>query len=196
MRLACVYLAILAMGLLALGRPGHTPGPAGLQTGDQVRIRPINVDPRYAPLFDLDLTVNPEGKISIPSFDLELDVLSLQPEIAEVLIRSELRDASDLHWLDLSILATREALPLPGQYCVTVGGAVRSPGPIALKPRMTLAEAVEAAGGPTTRAITKRVRLYRQGHVMTLDLGNPAHANRAVAQNDTIDLPARIWRTP
>ena len=193
MRFAFVYLAIFATCFLALGQPGKAPTAGGLQPGDQIRIRPVKVGHGYSSLFDLDLTVDADGRIAIPAFDLELDVLTLQPEDAEVIIRSALRGSSDLTRLDLDFFATRDGLPLPGQHCVTVGGSVHRPGPVALKPGMTLAQAIDAAGGATTWGSTKRVRIYREGTVTVYDLNNPAHANGTLAQNDTIDVPAKHW---
>ena len=193
MRYAFVYLAIFATCFLALGQPGKVPVGAGLQPGDHIRIRPIDVGHGFSSLFDLDLAVDEDGRVSIPAFDLNLEVRTLQPEDAEVIIRSELREASDLAGLDLSIFATRDGLPLPGQHCVTVSGQVQVPGPVALKPGMTLAEAITAAGGASTWGSTKRIRIYREGTVAVYDLNNPAHANRTLVQNDTIDVPARHW---
>jgi protein involved in polysaccharide export with SLBB domain len=193
MRYGFVYLAIFAACVLALGRPVDPPATGGLRPGDQLRIRPVTVDHGFAPLFQLDLTVDAEGRIALPAFDLELDVHALQPEDAEVLIRSALREASDLIRLDLTILATRDGLPLSGQHCVSVGGSVHQPGPVALKPGMTLAQAIDAVGGATPRGNLKHVRVYREGSVTSYDLTNPAHANGSLARNDMIDVPARTW---
>ena len=78
--------------------------------------------------------------------------------------------------LTLSIFATREGVPLPGQSCVSVGGSVRQPGQIALSPGLTLAQAVQTAGGATGSGNTKRIRLFRHGTVRRYDLANPQHA--------------------
>ncbi len=192
MRFAFVYLGILAMCVLALGQPRDAPTAGGIQPGDQILIRPIKVEQRYAALFDLDLTVDDDGTVSIPTFDLKLDVRSMQPEDAEVIIRSTLREASDLTRLDLDIFATRDNLPLPGQHCVTVSGHVHRTGPVALEPGMTLAEAVEVVGGITPSGQPRRVRLYREGTVQVCNLATPAQANRRLAPNDTIDVPGRF----
>jgi protein involved in polysaccharide export with SLBB domain len=193
MRYGFVYLAIFAACFLALGRPVDPPAAGGLRPGDQLRIRPVNVGHGLAPLFQLDLRVDAKGRIAISAFDLELDVHALHPEDAEVRIRSALREASDLIQLDLTILATRDGLPLPGQHCVSVGGSVRQPGPVALKQGMTLAQAIDAVGGATPKGSLKRVRVYREGSITSYDLTNPAHANRLLARNDMIDVPARTW---
>ncbi len=104
-----------------------------------------------------------------------------------------MREASELTRLDLSIFAIRDALPLPGQHCVTVRGHVHRPGPVALKPGMTLAQAIDAAGGATSSGQASRIRFYREGTVNVCDLDTPVHGNRRLSPNDTIDVPGRRW---
>jgi polysaccharide export outer membrane protein len=62
------------------------------------------------------------------------------------------------------------------EQLVTMSGKVNRPGPIQFTRGMTLAQAIAAAGGPSTFGTTKRVFVYREGKKYPLSpLTNDEH---------------------
>jgi polysaccharide export outer membrane protein len=56
---------------------------------------------------------------------------------------------------------------------VSIGGEVRQPSLYRLPPATSIAEAVALAGGATERGRLERVRLFRDGHEIRIDLTRP-----------------------
>jgi polysaccharide export outer membrane protein len=73
-------------------------------------------------------------------------------------------------------------------FRVTVGGEVRQPNVYSLSRSSTVAQAIAGAGGPTDRGRLTKVRLYRDGKQIPLDLNDPRsdQANLAVRSGDAI----------
>jgi len=78
---------------------------------------------------------------------------------------------------------------------VTLAGSVNRPGPIAWANGMTLAQALAAAGGPTTFGTTKRVTIYREGKKYALSpLTNDQHKLEKIYPSDTIEVDqVKAW---
>jgi protein involved in polysaccharide export with SLBB domain len=55
-------------------------------------------------------------------------------------------------------------------YHVAVGGDVRNPTLLTLRPEVTIGQAIALAGGPNERGRVDRVRILRDGGELTLDL--------------------------
>ena len=192
MRIAFLHLFLCATCFLAFAQQDDDESP-GLQPGDQVRIRPGTANHALGRHLRHDLTVDDTGRITLPGPDLELNVLGLQATRAAILIQSALRSASGLPKLNLTVLSSRNGLPLPEQHCLTIEGEVAEPGLIPYRPPMTLADSLAAVGGTTTLGATKRVKLYRGGDLFTYDLADPAHAALLLWPHDIIEVPARLW---
>ncbi len=79
-------------------------------------------------------------------------------------------------------------LTLEPLFRVTVGGEVRSPNVYSLPRSATVAGAIAGAGGPTERGRVNKVRLYRGGKRMSLDLNDPRSddANMSIRSGDNI----------
>lgn len=67
---------------------------------------------------------------------------------------------------------------------VNVGGEVKAPSRIPYTPDLTLMSAINAAGGPTEFANTKKVRLIRGKEVMVID-------SKKILSNPSLDLPVK-----
>lgn len=192
MRLAFLHLLLCASCFLAFGHQGREVSP-GLQPGDQVRLRPDQSNPGPSQPVSHDLTVDDAGRLSVPGFGLSFDVRGLRANTVAELVQSGIRDASGLPGLRVSVLSSRDGLPLPEQQCVTVGGEVHEPGPLPFRWDTTLAKAVQAAGGATASGATERIKLYRGGDVFTYDLGNPKEASLTLQRSDIVEVPTRPW---
>lgn len=191
-RLAFLHLFLCASCFLAFAQPDSKVS-TGLQPGDQVRIRSVGAHRDNDVPVRIDQLVDGDGRLSLPEFGLVLDVLDIQAADVSVAIRDGLRKASGRPRLQVTVLSSRNGLPLPEQRCLTVGGRVRDPGPIPYRPGITLAESLAAAGGTTESSATKRIKVYRGGEEVSYDLHNPAHAALRLWPHDIIEVPAKFW---
>lgn len=78
---------------------------------------------------------------------------------------------------------------------LTIAGSVNRPGPIEIIKGMTLAQAIAAAGGPSTFGTTKRVNVYRDGKKYKFSpLTDDKHKLERVYPGDTIEVDqVRAW---
>lgn len=83
------------------------------------------------------------------------------------------------------------------QQIITISGSVQRPGPIQYSSGMTLAQAIAAAGGPSTFGTTKRVSVYREGTKYSLSpLVNDKHKLERVYPGDTIEVAGvKAWES-
>ena len=75
-----------------------------------------------------------------------------------------------------------------------MGGEVRTPNLYTVSPLMTIAQVVALAGGATERGRLERVRLYRNGTEVLVDLKSPENglAQSRVQSGDQIYVDRRI----
>ena len=80
---------------------------------------------------------------------------------------------------------------------VTVTGSINRPGQIPYSKGMTLAQALAAAGGPTTFGTTKRVSVYREGKKYLLSpRTNDKHKLERIYPDDTIEVDqVKAWES-
>ncbi|MDQ8192544.1 YfbK domain-containing protein [Roseibacillus persicicus] len=78
---------------------------------------------------------------------------------------------------------------------VTVAGSVNRPGLVAGSGELTLAEAIDLGGGPSTFGTTKRVTIYREGKKYQLSpLTNSAHAQEKLYPGDVVEVDqVKAW---
>jgi protein involved in polysaccharide export with SLBB domain len=74
---------------------------------------------------------------------------------------------------------------------ITVGGQVRIPGPVSFSAGLTLRQVIERAGGATEFGALHRVRLVRDGKMMTFDLTIPESQAVIIRHNDTVEVPQK-----
>lgn len=86
-------------------------------------------------------------------------------------------------------LATRGE---PFMRRVTVGGFVRSPGPVASGEGLTLRAAIDQAGGASEFGSMRRVKLIRDGKLRQFDLTDEKVGPVAVEPADTIEVPQKM----
>lgn len=80
---------------------------------------------------------------------------------------------------------------------VTVTGSVNQPGLVAGSGELTLAEAIDLGGGPSTFGTTKRVTVYREGKKYQLSpLTNAAHAQEKLYPGDVVEVDqVKAWES-
>lgn len=79
----------------------------------------------------------------------------------------------------------------PNEETVTVGGFVRSPGPVPYAKELTLYGAIQARGGATEYGSMKRVKLIRNGRQTILDVTKTQSMQMPLQRNDTIEVPQK-----
>lgn len=134
--------------------PTADPGPPprySLQPGDQLEIKF-----RYNPELDEQITVQPDGRFSVP---MARDVLAAGRTLADVtddLTQAYLRELRD----PAITVQLRNALPTR----VYVAGEVNAPGEyINVGPPLTVVQAIARAGGLKNSANHDRIILVRRG---------------------------------
>jgi len=158
------------------------PVEAVLQPGDAVRIT-VWRNPELSGEFPLAA----DGSILHPLYR-ELRVIGLPYSRVEAEVRALLAryDAENPQFVIEPLLQ------------VSVGGEVRQPNLYRLPPETTIAQAVALAGGATDRGRLDRVRLFRGGEEIRIDLTRPEAglAQEPIRSGDQlyVDRKVSIWR--
>ena len=79
----------------------------------------------------------------------------------------------------------------PNEETVTVGGQVRSPGPVPFAKELTLYGAIQARGGATEFGSMHRVKLIRNGRQTIYDATKTQNMQMPLQRNDTIEVPQK-----
>lgn len=120
-----------------------------LQVGDGLAVKFYR-----NPELDQDVTIRPDGKISLPFID-EIMCAGMTPaELDRVITR---RYVGELAVPDITVIVTQL-----GGHRVYVDGEVTKPNMVQLAGGMTLLGAISSAGGFTPRAIREQVILIRR----------------------------------
>jgi len=130
--------------------PRGLPGPYRLHVGDQLNIRFYR-----NPELDQEVTVRPDGMISLPYVDDVKAAGLTPPELDAQLTKMY---TGELATPDVTVIVVTFA----GQR-IYVGGEVARQGILDLTANLTLIQAVMAAGGFTNYARRDKVVLVRQG---------------------------------
>jgi polysaccharide export outer membrane protein len=130
--------------------------PASLRPGDVLRITVLR-----HPELSGEFAIHSDGTVLHPVYR-DLHVTDVPLEDAEQRIRAL-----------LGRFESRPEFVIDPLFQVAVGGEVREPNLYALRPTTTIAQAVATAGGATDRGRLDRVRLFREGREVLIDLSRP-----------------------
>ncbi|ETW98435.1 MAG: hypothetical protein ETSY1_18795 [Candidatus Entotheonella factor] len=170
-----MMIVVLAVGLLQMGctasRDGSRPPPGSsvgavdvaavphtepltgdyrIQRGDRLTIRFFN-----NPEFSQDITVRPDGKITLPYID-DVEVAGMTSSDVDATITERFR----------KVLLEPEITVIVREFAsqrVYVGGQVSKPGLVALTGQTTALQAIMSAGGFLDSAQVSQVLLIRRG---------------------------------
>ena len=150
---------LLLAGLAATGMTSHaqtntSPGQS-LRPGDHLRITVLSDDKNLSGEFE----VAPDSSLKHPLYN--------QVKVVGVPV-SQLRGTFASFLRKFQREPQLEVEPL---FKVTVSGEVRTPNFFLLPPETTVMEAITRAGGPTERANLDQVTVMRDGHKLSLNLG-------------------------
>lgn len=155
---------VVAIGLL-LGCGGRTQAPVVSRVENPIVLpeRPVYkiavgdillIKFFYYPNYDIDVTVRPDGMVTIPLVG-EVQAEGMTPSELEQVIRSKY--AKILVEPEVSVIVRYFA-----QQRIFVFGEVRSPGAIPYSGAMTIVDAIASAGGHSTSAKLSSVILMRR----------------------------------
>ena len=181
-----LLLAAMALGILfpdtlrAQTSPGAgTVPPQMLRPGDVVRLAIWR-----EPDFSGEFTVDRSGVIVLPRLG-DVQVLELDPET----LRETLLEGYRRYLINPSIEITILRR-------VNVMGAVQRPGLYPVDPTVTIADVLALAGGSTPIGDPSKIRLIRDGEVISTTLGEGTRIGESpIRSGDQIVVPERNWIT-
>jgi protein involved in polysaccharide export with SLBB domain len=156
--------------------------------------RAIEIQIKGVPADDSSLisgayTVSDGGTIRMPLLSGPIRAAGLSPTSLAQSIEAAYRAEKIFTTPAVNVIATSlEALE---ELVVTVGGQVKSAGPVKFYRGLTIWEAVQSAKGATEFGAMNRVRLTRGKQVKEYDLKKPEHMNIKLEPKDTIEVPQK-----
>jgi protein involved in polysaccharide export with SLBB domain len=151
----------------------------GVDANEQVRINGVY------PVSNL-------GSVRMPDVG-EVNIAGLQGNVAAAKLDAIYKKEGIYNNPTFQVTATTTTTG-PREDMVTLAGSVRSPGPKAFTPGMTLYQAVAAAGGATEFGSMKRVIVMRGKSVKSYDLTNMQDRMVVLQRDDTIEIPDKnLW---
>lgn len=157
---------------------------AQIKTGDVLEISIKGVPAKEKTLIEGNYVVDQDGQIKIPLADVMTKAAGLDHAALSRSIEKVYREKGI--YVHPAITVQGSARQIAEGARLSVGGKVKRPGPIPFRERMTLMQAIQAAGDLDLFGSKKRVFLTRKGKAIVLDLRKPEHQNYLVRPDDTI----------
>jgi polysaccharide biosynthesis/export protein VpsN len=177
--LAC--LAALVQGVSA---------QVSIRTGQAIEIRIQGVPNGEMSLVNNTYPVSDDGTIRMPLIGT-VRAAGMSPQALAASIEHSYKAADIYTHPTIQVFAsTDEKL---NQLKVTVGGEVRSPGPIEFTRGLTLYEAVQAARGANEFGAMNRVAVIRGKQRKVYNLKDTKYMNIPLESGDTIEVPQKNW---
>ncbi len=164
---------------------------AQIRTGSSVQISIMGVPQEEKTKIDSMYFVASNGTINMP-FIGTIRAAGKRPEVLAAAIQSSYRAAQIYTNPTIQVVSTAEEGGVQEQR-VHLGGQVRTPGPIPFTKGLTIYQAVQTAGGTTEFGSQRRVKLYRNGKISTLDITDPQYMRVPLQPNDTIEVERKNW---
>ena len=174
------FLSIISLLVLSF----VSPASAAIQAGDALSITIKGVPASEQAAINGKYIVGKNGQLKVPLADVMLTATGLDHEqlsrsIENVFKKSQIYARPVI---TVESLAEKETSRSIG----SVGGMVKSSGPIPYRSRMTLLQAIQAAGDLTMFGTKKRIFLTRGKVVKKLDLRKKEHQQFTLEAGDTI----------
>lgn len=86
--------------------------------------------------------------------------------------------------------------PAPSPARISIGGSVRNPQLMPFAPDLTVLRAINGAGGVSPQADQRKVRLFREGKIVVVDLRairNDPSLDIPLRPGDTLEVPEAFW---
>jgi polysaccharide export outer membrane protein len=174
--------------LLLLLTVGLVQGQSIIEPGRAIDIRIQGVPSEEMSRVNNTYPVSESGVIRMP-FIGDVKAAGLNPNTLAKRIEASYRNAKIYTNPTVQVFASSDETKL--QYMVTIGGYVRSPGPVPYQRGLTLYRAVQSAGGATEFGSRKRVQLIRDGEIRVYNLNETAAKAVELKPNDAIEVPQK-----
>ncbi|MDB4537796.1 polysaccharide biosynthesis/export family protein [Akkermansiaceae bacterium] len=163
---------------------------AEIKNGDVLDLVIKGVPAKEKTLVDGQYVVEKSGKIKIPLADVMVQAKGLSHGQLSRAIEGAFKEKGIYLRPTITVRGARERSAEGGAQ-LSVGGKVKRPGPVPCRERMTVLQAIQAAGDFDPFATKKRVYLTRDDKTYLLDLRKPEHQNYRVKAEDTLRVDAK-----
>jgi protein involved in polysaccharide export with SLBB domain len=159
---------------------------ASLRPGDQIEMKLAGVPSTEINAVSGTYNIDGDGSVNLPYIG-RIKLAGLTPGAAESAIENEYKSREI--YTDPNIVIT-----MPAQWrFVNVGGEVKAPQRVPFTPDLTILSSISAAGGFSSFADPRKVRLLRDNHVMIIDVtkirANPS-LDMQLQPGDRIEAPS------
>lgn len=182
---------ILLLIACVLGLAGAASAQVNIAPGQAIDIRISGVPQAEMSIVNNTYPVSEQGTIRMP-FIGTVRAAGLRPESLAASIEAAYRSAQIYTHPTIQVLSSSDETLK--ELTVTVGGYVRTPGPVKYMRGLTLYNAVQAAGGANEFGAMNRVGLIRGGQRKEYNLKQTKFMNILVEPSDTIEVPQKNWR--
>ena len=159
-----------------------------LKAGELIGIQIAGVEPTDASQINHSYRISDQGTITLLHLEGDVRAAGLTPsELGGKISKLYQQQEIYLKPVVTVSLDTKEL-----ERFVSVGGGVKKPGAIVYRPGLKVAEAIDAAGGPTAFGSLKKVKLIRNGaELRTLNLSKASSMDNEVAlePGDRVVIP-------
>jgi len=181
-----INLKTLFLLLPVLLLPAHCATGQVIQANQAVAITIQGVPENDRATINGSYPVGQNGNINMPYIGA-VRAAGMLPEQLAANLQSQYRNAGIYTSPTFQVVGDDRGKEIARQI-VTVGGDVRSPGPIPFNNGLTLWQAIQAAGGENEFGSIKRVRLFRDGKAMQYDLRKVENMQTELRPGDTIQI--------
>jgi protein involved in polysaccharide export with SLBB domain len=167
-------LAFLMLACSAFGQESI------LASGVTVQVRLAGVPPEEINMVNGPYTISTSGTLTLPHLKSEIKATGLRPTELASRIAAAYKAAEIYTNPNIVVQTNKDPT---GDFVVSVGGEVRTPRAVQIRPGLDLFGAITEAGGPSEFADMKKVRLIRKTQEMVLDM-------RKVNAQNSVELMA------
>lgn len=184
MNLKKILTALFALICIA------APASAQIKSGKAIQITISGVPTEEKARFDVIYPVSESGMINMP-FIGKVRAAGLMADDLATRLQEKYKEAQIYTNPTFQVIDS-DAKRIDEQL-VIVGGFVRRPGPTPFFDKMTLWQAIQAAGGANEFGSMNRVELTRNGKVTKYDVTEPESAQIRLRPSDAINVPQKNW---
>lgn len=179
-----ILIVFLTLACLA------APAAAQIKAGKAIQITIAGVPPEEKARFPEMVVVQNDGMIDMP-FIGKVRAAGLSAGKLSGILQQKYKEAEIYKNPVFQVIENNQQNI--DEQLVIVGGFVRRPGPTPFFDRMTLWQAIQAAGGANEFGSMNRVELTRNGNVTKYDCTKPGNAQIRLRPGDAINVPQKNW---
>jgi protein involved in polysaccharide export with SLBB domain len=161
---------------------------AQIQAGRAIQITISGVPAEEKARFDSVYPVSESGTINMPYIGT-VRAAGMKASQLATSLQSRYKSAEIYSHPTIQVIDSSAATIV--EQVVHVGGQVRRTGPVKYDQKLTLYQAIQAAGGATEFGSMKRVKLFRNGRQKQYDLTKSQFMHIPLVPNDTIEVPQK-----